>query len=220
MSFVYAEQSSDNFKLKLNVDYGRFRYDSSSVYVEVYYTVFCDKVKFDKSMNNEAQAKLDFTVFNSDQDSILAKDKLPVKFTKSDVESELTGQGAMGMVKLVLDPGKYIISLSYGEDEVKYDVSVGAFSGDHIMMSDLELCSNIITKSQNPDNLFYKNTMEIYPNPSLIYGKMLPRLYYYVELYNLDNKNADPNDKILIQAVIADADGKVWLQNDYVRSHD
>ncbi|MEJ2277382.1 MAG: hypothetical protein P8Y70_06485, partial [Candidatus Lokiarchaeota archaeon] len=176
MSFVYAEQSSDNFKLKLNVDYGRFRYDSSSVYVEVYYTVFCDKVKFDKSMNNEAQAKLDFTVFNSDQDSILAKDKLPVKFTKSDVESELTGQGAMGMVKLVLDPGKYIISLSYGEDEVKWidcnkNSYLRLYEGRMIWLYDHRLNSiNFAEKGKKRKAISTNTNTEEYQNP-----------YYYVE---------------------------------------
>lgn len=219
-SLAFSASSVDNLNLKFNVDYGRFRYDSTSVYLEVYYTVFSDQANLVKNMTEEARVNLDFTVFNSEQDSVLAKDQIPVKFTKSSMGDESGMLGAMGMVKLVLDPGKYVISLSYGKDEVKYDVSVGAFSGDHIMMSDLELCSNIITKSKNQDNLFYKNTMEIYPNPSLIYGKMLPRLYYYVELYNLHNENAGPNDKVLLQAVIADADGKVRLQKDYVRSHD
>jgi GWxTD domain-containing protein len=220
VSFAFSASSMENLNLKFNVDYGRFRYDSTSVYLEVYYTVFSDQTNNVKNMAEEAQLNLNFTVYNAEQDSVLAQDQIPVKFTKTSVGDESGSLGAMGMVKLVLDPGKYVISLSHGEDEVKYDVSVGAFSGDHIMMSDLELCSNIITKSKNQDNLFYKNTMEIYPNPSLIYGKMLPRLYYYVELYNLDNENAGPNDKVLVQAVIADADGKVRLQKDYVRSHD
>ena len=220
ISSLYSEPSRDNLNLKFNVDYGRFRYDSTSVYLEVYYTVFCDQADSIMNMAEKARFNLDFTVSNERQDSVLAKDQIPVKFTKSSMGDESGMLGAMGMVKLVLDPGKYVISLGYGAEEVKYNISVGAFSGGHIMMSDLELCSNIITKSQNQDNLFYKNTMEIYPNPSLIYGKMLPRLYYYVELYNLNNKNAGPNDKILVQAVIADADGKVRLQKDYVRSHD
>ena len=130
LSSLYSEPSRDNLNLKFNVDYGRFRYDSTSVYLEVYYTVFCDQADSIMNMAEKARFNLDFTVSNERQDSVLAKDQIPVKFTKSSMGDESGMLGAMGMVKLVLDPGKYVISLGYGAEEVKYNISVGAFSGD------------------------------------------------------------------------------------------
>ncbi|MEJ2636660.1 MAG: GWxTD domain-containing protein [Calditrichia bacterium] len=215
----FAVVSAGNTELKFNMDYGRFRYDSTSVYLEVYYTVFGKDIRYNSNGEGETSETLHFAVLNSRQDSVLAKEQIHVKFKKPANAEEAAAQGTMGMVKIILPAGKYVIQMSHAQDTLSSDVSVGAFQGDRIMMSDLELCSNIITSSKNTSDLFYKNTMEVIPHPSLIYGKGLPRLYYYIEMYNLKHPDVKPHDKISVETVVADADGNVRLRKEYSRDH-
>jgi GWxTD domain-containing protein len=52
--------------------------------------------------------------------------------------------------------------------------------------SDLELCSSI-TSSNDTTQLFYKNTFNAIPNPSLVFGKTsYPVVFHYLEAYNLN----------------------------------
>ncbi len=51
--------------------------------------------------------------------------------------------------------------------------------------SDLELCSSI-TPSQDTSHTFYKNTLQVIPNPSLVFGGInCPVIYHYLEVYHL-----------------------------------
>jgi GWxTD domain-containing protein len=52
----------------------------------------------------------------------------------------------------------------------------------------------MIRQSDQEKSMFYKNTYEIIPNPSGIFGQEVPVLYFYSEIYNL---NIDPQSKFL-----------------------
>ncbi|GAB4369099.1 MAG: hypothetical protein Kow0042_10630 [Calditrichia bacterium] len=202
------------------MDYGRFRYDSSFVYLEIYYNVFAQDLEYiTTEEGTHAEVILHFNLSDAEKDSLLAEQQITVNFAPTSPEAGDLVQGTVGVIKTVLRKGKYSISMFNESDTLSYDLSVGPFKADRITMSDLELASNIITKSTDVDNPFYKNTMIITPNPSLVYGKNLPRLYYYLELYNLMREGIDPSTKILVQAVIADGDGNIRLKKEYYRDH-
>lgn len=209
-----------NATVKFSMDFGRYRYDDTSVYLEVYYSVFARDIHYQQSANGlHATTTLDFELLDAIADSVMAKDQIHINFSKNSSDDVSEAQGTSGIVKLVLPKGKYRIRMFHGNDTLSNDVSVTPFKSDKVTLSDLELCSNIITRANDKKNPFYKNTMVIMPNPSLIYGKSLPRLYYYLEMYNLQAGTANPENKLLVQAVIADADGKVRLKKEYHRTH-
>jgi len=64
------------------------------------------------------------------------------------------------------------------------ELSVTAFSNAPTL-SDIDVCSSIIESTQK-ESSFYKNTYEVFTNPSRFFGSTFtPVLYSYVELYNL-----------------------------------
>lgn len=216
-TFLFANNSAD---VKLNMDFGRFRYDAASVYLEVYYSVTASHIQSDASQpGSQVPVYLNFGLMKTENDSVLASEQIKVNFRKPTVGQPDSVQAAMGILKLVVPPGKYRVSLSHEADSVHYDVGVSSFEADKITLSDLELCSNIVTNSQNSQNPFYKNTMVVTPHPVMVYGKVLPRLYYYIEMYNLTKGKVKPSDKVVVQAVVADPDGNVRLKKEYHRNH-
>jgi len=209
-------------EVNFSMDYGRFRYDSSSVYLEVYYVVYPCDIEFQQSATGyEASCALDFSLLNAENDSVLAQDRIPVTFSKDQVSSsdEDISTGQMGVVKLVIPSGKYHLRMASPSDTVKEEISVSSFSGNKIAMSDLQICSNIITRFEDQEHPFYKNTMKVIPNPSGIFGVERPLLYYYLEIYNIKTNNVPGEANLKIQAVVADSDGNIRHKKDYLRPH-
>lgn len=205
---------------KFSMDFGRFRYDSTSVYLEIYYEVFPGNLDFKSApAGQQATCQLNFQLLNSQNDSLLAQDMIQVDITKAanDTSSEVLGK--LGLLKLIVPEGKYEIRMFSKYDTISQEVSVSPFKGGRIAMSDLQICSNIITGFKDQSHPFYKNSMEVVPHPSAIFGQEHPLLYYYLELYNLKLPAEGSQKKILIQLAIADSEGRVRQKKEYVRSH-
>ncbi len=218
--FTFQMVFASKPRVQLAMEFGRFRYDSSSVYLEIYYTASATGIEYQKTENGEeATTTLNFSLLNAQNDSVLASDNILIHFNKPDTITNDVAQASMGIIKLVVPPGKYKLRLASVSDTLAYDVPVGIFDGDKITLSDLELCSNIITHVQDKNDPYYKNTMKVIPNPTSVYGVNFPRLYYYIEMYNVDKGNVKPEDEIFIQVVIADTDGNIRLKKEYKRNH-
>lgn len=217
VSFLAAQAPASN-NIRMFLDFSRFRYDENNTYLEIYYLLY-DTGK--DSLNSPGEVQLEFSLFDENKDSLLAKSNLKVKL--EDRNSSLNGDRVQGsLIKTVLPTGKYKIKMvRLGErgiqkiDSLSHIFSTPAFKSDRVAVSDVELCSNIITGSTRERGLFYKNTMEVFPNPMRMYSKETPTLHYYVELYNL--KSANPQDELKIEVVIADTEGKIKAQKGYTK---
>ena len=122
-----------------------------------------------------------------------------------------------------MPPGKYRLYMSSFDqnaqllDTIAYSFSTSSFYGDKLTLSDLEICSNIIVNSPRKDSDYYKNRMEVIPNPSRIFSPLNnPFVYYYIELYNV-NTLSERDKAITIQVVIADTDGQIRQKKIYRR---
>lgn len=201
------------------LDYARFRYDKNETYVEIYYLLY--NLKPD-SLNRAKEVWLDFELSDADKDSILAKTEL-MKFTFG---GEHAAKGFSSNVKgnlfkITLPIGrKFVFKMTRWDknktmrlDSLKQVFSTPSFETDKIAVSDLELCSNIITNSANTKAPFYKNTMEVFPNPMRMYGPETPELYYYIEVYNL--KPANPGEKVTFEVGITDRTGHFMARKKY-----
>lgn len=73
-------------------------------------------------------------------------------------------------------------------DSAKFAFTLSAKENDKFSISDIQLARNI-TKSENENSPFYKNTYEVVPNPNSAYGENYPVVYYYAELYNMNISN-------------------------------
>ncbi|GBE26488.1 hypothetical protein BMS3Bbin03_00401 [bacterium BMS3Bbin03] len=90
---------------------------------------------------------------------------------------------------IYLTPGNYWLELtledynSHRKGRKKIPLSVPDFAKPGLNISEMQLAARIIsdtTKSQ-----FYKNGIQVIPNPLRLYGTHLPMLYSYAEIYNL-----------------------------------
>ena len=217
MSTSFAQNQSKN-RINMFMDYSRFRYDEANTYLEIYYLLY--DLQKEVVMASPKDVSLEFLLFDENNDSLLAKEMLKVKL---DGSNALPGQSSNvkgSLIKTVLPVGKYKIKMVRLEglpvqrmDSLSYIFSTPAFNQEKIALSDVELCSKIITASKKKSGLFYKNSMEVLPNPMRMYGKETPKLYYYTEIYNLKSENAQ--DLIDINIVVADAEGKVKVEKKY-----
>jgi GWxTD domain-containing protein len=204
--------------VQFTMDFARFRYDSTSTYLEIYYTVFPCDIEFKETQGGlEAHCSLDFALLNAEKDSALAKDKIQVDFQKTDtlVHNETTGQ--LGILKLVVPRGNYELRMISPSDTVVEKVVVSPFVGERIAMSDLQFCSNIITRFEDTSDPFYKNTMKVIPNSSAVFGESNPLLYYYGEVYFSKLADYAVGDRVVVQTVVADVDGKVRMRKEFSR---
>jgi GWxTD domain-containing protein len=196
------------------LDFARFRYDESNTYLEIYYMIAPSA-----AITTEEDVYLKILIIGR-EDSLLASQNLTGTFLPEGAATNVK----MGLVKTILPDGLYNLHLlRYADgsrsevvDSLTLSLSTGSFLQDRITISDLEICANIIPHSQKQDNTYYKNTMEVIPNPSHMFGKEFPRLYYYIELYNVNKEN--PDEEIAIQIVIVDNEGQVRDKKDYTRS--
>ncbi len=88
-------------------------------------------------------------------------------------------------------------------DSISLPFSVRGIGSD-VTMSDVELCSSIKSSARKED-LYYKNSLEVVPNPTLVFGAgSHPMMFHYAEMYNLDVTRTYG-----IKAQIIGGDGKV-----------
>ncbi len=209
-----SPDTSDNIRMFL--DFARFRYDEKNTYLEIYYLLYMSKNVDKNSMENW----LEFQLTDTQTDSLLAKDEFKISLNRDDADQLSAAHVKGSLIKTVLPTGKYVIKMVRLDAEKKQRLdslseafSTPAFEKNKISISDIELCSNIISGSQNKKGLFYKNTLEVFPNPMNMFGPKTPNLFYYIELYNVDAEN--PEDEVNIEIAIANTKGEVVAQKRY-----
>ncbi|MGA0255791.1 MAG: GWxTD domain-containing protein [Rhodothermales bacterium] len=122
------------------------------------------------------------------------QDDLSLSFLMADTTGMAEGQHFVHQVRAAVPPGEYELQIRVPEDpsldrvgvEMRRDVLVPDFSEDGLVgISDVTLASSI-EQSPDRDNVFWKNGLLIRPNANQLFGSGLNTLFYYAEVYNLD----------------------------------
>src|SRR4030095_7659060 len=105
----------------------------------------------------------------------------------------------LGQINIILTKADYyfILKASDHNDTSKHiilkdTITLKNENLNNVQASSLQLASKIDKSSDNL-SLFYKNQLEVTPNPSKIFGKNMSDVYYYIEFYNLSNKTITDN---------------------------
>jgi GWxTD domain-containing protein len=193
----------------LNTDVARFRYDDNNGYVELYISIPRRVVTVQQSDDGYAgYILLSVQVTDTEYNEILERTVtvIPVDIVTREEHSE--AGNVVSQMGFRLPFGTYAISVSAVDSIVtnRSDTSSHILTvepyGTAESVSDLELCSNIIM-SQKSDEPFYKNSLEVYPNPSLLFGSVShPVLFTYSELYNII-----PGESYYIETSLIDITG-------------
>jgi len=170
-----------------STDYATFKADSGKVLIEFF--IAFQKAKLPYRIQEEvARVEIDLTLTAKEKSGIEKTET--AKLVSSDKPSTREEGLLIARLPMILPPGLYDFTLSARDADrllAKGDfkrIKLRQFDSDSLRVSDIELAFNI-TKSDNIHSPFYKNSLEVIPNPTAIYGNTVPNLSVYIEIYNL-----------------------------------
>ncbi|MBU0560405.1 MAG: GWxTD domain-containing protein [Bacteroidetes bacterium] len=179
----------------INFDFGyaRFNYDSVSAYLELYYSIgqenLTRKIKNDTSF---VSALLKINIANKFSGEELVNKIYGVNSQVEAGDDKVIEKNLIGVLGFLLTEGVYKLDISAYDaadstlkKSYSEEIKVISFTRDNFLLSDIQLANRIITQSANTGSIFYKNTLEVFPNPMNVFGQNYPVLFYYNEIYNL-----------------------------------
>ena len=204
MSFNLFAQN----KLSFEFDYARFKYDSSKTYLELYYSLGQSTLTpFEEDKITSIGAYIDIVITNSiSNENILNKRYLSKTEIDTKNDSSYKNKNLLGNIGFVINDGNYILNItatdfadSLNSISYKEIIPIKKYSSEKYSISDIQLATRIVSDSKNTNSIFYKNTMEVFPNPINIYTENMPVLFFYSELYSLALHKYKDKELILIQ---------------------
>ena len=214
---LFLSGISAQSKLSFDFDFARFRYDSTKTYLEIYYSIGQGGLTLYNVDNNHLiGAYLDITLTDTLINNVLVNKRYKSENVIDTSQGELyKNKNLIGKIGYVVPAGKYKLTVTASDitDSTKFIkfneiINIYNFDGNVYSISDIQLATKIITDSQNTNSIFFKNSMEVIPNPHVIYTEVMPLLFFYTELYNL-NLFADEGRNLNLVQQLYDNNGKV-----------
>ncbi|MFZ5947085.1 MAG: GWxTD domain-containing protein [Stygiobacter sp.] len=197
-------------ELKFEFDFARFNYDTTSVYLEFYYELNPNGMKVINSPNGQvSEAIVHIEMKNLSTGEFFINRNWKIQSPVADsVQKTLSG-----VIGYVVPAGKYSLYLKAYDSQnqnmsktIEETIQINPFSNEKYSLSDIELSNRIKKDGADQNSIFYKNTLEVYPNPSMFYSDQSPVLFYYAELYNL--KLSNPEQQFILQRLLFNSQGK------------
>ncbi len=213
---AFPRQTPGRASFRLDADLARFSASDSLMYVELYYGLPEAGITYRRdSTGYRGAAEMTLTV--GDSSGVIASRSWVLPRTFRDSTDLASPKNILSFESLALPAGEYRLGLSARDsidpsrrDSVSLPLTIVARPVRTGALSDIELCSRI-SPSGDRASPFYKNTLEVIPNPSRLYGEGLPVLHFYAEVYDLD---AAPGPPVALRASILDGSGReVALQS-------
>lgn len=194
---------------RFDYDYCVFKYDNQKLFLEFYYSFNQQQLIFIKTGNGyEADGELDMEVYDQNANKTVIQKRYKVPVTISDTAGYNKNTNLTGQVNFLLDSGIYIFKIKASDfnnlsDSAVFEdnLDLKCFPTSSVALSSVQVSSDI-KRSTDKNSVFYKNTLEIVPNPVRLFGNNVSTLYYYFEVYNLNKKNI--TDEYYIVSKITD----------------
>lgn len=189
-----AQSLTPKSALMLNLDYARFRYDDQKNYLEVYYGLYPSLLTYHLSAGtHRAGVKLMTRVRQSATRAVLVERRALLPLAIADTSSSAFRFPFTTQAGYIVPFGDYTLEVVAVDslnparrDSVNLPIKTQGYP-KKLSMSDVELCSRV-QMSAKKDDPFFKNSLEVVPNPSLVFGVAThPVVFSYAELYNLDS---------------------------------
>lgn len=197
-------------RFTLEVDYARFRNDAQSGYLEVYYGFHPRLLNYHfANAKYHGGVKLLTRFKDKKSNQIVTERRTTLHISEADTAATWYSYPVMTQAGFTLPLGEYALEVmsvdsldALRSDSTTFTFQINAYP-EAVGVSDIELCKNI-TASTRKEDLFYKNALEVMPNPQLLFGSATaPVIFHYVEFYNLN-----PEETYNVKTVISGADGK------------
>lgn len=221
--FIAASMRAQN-ELGFEFDYARFKYDSSSVYIEFYYDLNTNGMSIKKTDNVLlSEAIVHIEMKNIDTDTFFIYKDWKISTVIDEKANEQQSKNYTGVLGFVIPQGNYSLLIKAYDSgnpsfskTIREKVLIVPFKDEKYSISDVQLASNIKKDGADPNSIFYKNTLEVIPNPSMVCTDRLPILFYYAELYNL--KLDDPNTDFKLHKILFNSVGtKLYEQTKVIK---
>lgn len=205
-------------ELKFDFDYARFNYDSNSVYLEFYYNLNPQTmVKIEKPEGKFAEAIVHIEMKNTANDSFYINKDWKIQNVIENDSASVT-KNLSGVFGLPVPEGKYSLFVKAWDanntkliKNINETIEIKPYVKEKFCVSDIQLASNIKNVGADPKSIFYKNTLEVIPNPSMLYSAQTPVAFYYAELYNLALEDTSVN--FTLQKLVFNSAGKNVFKN-------
>ncbi len=192
--FIPSKTFSDN-QLNFEYDYCIFKNNDTSSFVEFYYSFLQNELTFVKTTDGyELDGLINLQIVSSETGKEIFNQSFKTPMVVNDTAGYNVNSSLMGQINFILKKGSYrlVINASDFNDSTKVyaaqdNVTIDNFPAG-LSSSSLQLASSI-SKSADESDVFYKNSLEVIPNPSRIFGRNLADVFYYVEFYNLSDQN-------------------------------
>jgi len=197
--FLFVVNTSfSQSNLGFEFDYAQFGYDSSSNYLECYYSFALNTLSVKQTdSSNYVEGKLHITI----QDTLTGKtavDKDWMITHSAQSDTVQSNQSLIGVLGFILNSGSYKCTFT-GTDALLPEnnrtiteyININPFISIPLSMSDIQLASSMVQGSEKTESIFYKNTYEVVPIPTATFGILQPVLFYYIELYNIKKDNTN-----------------------------
>lgn len=185
-------------RIDFEFDFAQFAYDSTSNFVEFYYSFNQSGMKpIDDSNGRRIDGILKILVEDSVSGEILVNNQWKVSHPVLEEDADHS-QSLIGIIGFILPEGSLkceIVGTDFNDSANSKTITdyirVKPIFNDEVGISDIQLAYKMIQGSDNRNSIFYKNTYEVIPIPNLVFGKNQPVLFFYVELYNLESLGLD-----------------------------
>ena len=198
--------------LAIDLDHACYRGRDSLMYVEVFTSVQRSQlhyVKTDTAFVTEFQLILEL-VHHSET---IASDTLHGFDTITDENKLKPGQFFPHLFAFYMRPGHYEARATLKDEtgtlieRKTLPLEVKFIPEDSLSISDLELACHIEMTEET--TRFWKNGLQVLPNPVKFYGTQLPLFYYYSELYNFHFSPETPDSFLVERQIRSTETGKI-----------
>lgn len=205
--------------LNLRYDIARFYGDANDVYMEMYYTFDVSALRYRPEKGNVVgEAVVTSLIKRSANDSIVARQGWRIPFNVTDTTMLLQSRMYSDVFGYMLTPDLYRVYIAVSDyhnpsikDSLSFLLDVKPIASATVALSDVQLATSIVPMERDSTNRFYKNSFEVKPNPSRLFGAHQPILFYYVEAYNLRTSSSPT---YTTRAVVTNAVGKEVINHE------
>jgi len=205
LASVNAVSAEFNFKY----DYCVFKNDDGRLFLELYYSFDQNQLLFIKTDGGfEAAGEILLDVYDKVDNKVIIQKIFKIPVSVGDTANYNKSNNLSGQVNFLLDSGNYVFKIMAADfnnpvDSAVFEdnLSLSRFPDNSVTVSCIQVSTGI-QKSNDKNSVFYKNTLEIIPNPDRLFGNNISNLYYYFEIYNL--KKGNISDEYYVVSEITD----------------
>jgi len=179
-------------ELQFDLDFARYKYDSTSVYLEFYYSLNSKNMTVVENQSQKLiEAIVHVEIKNIASDSFFVNKDWKIQNIISGKDSLNNTESLAGVFGFPVPKGNYSLFIKAWDSNnpglnktIKENIEIIPHD-KYFSISDIEIATNIHNGNVDPQSIFYKNTYEVIPNAQMVYSNKLPIAFYYAELYNL-----------------------------------